>query len=175
MKHLTAKLSAAVAGVLFTLFGTAQADAITVPIYAGQNILVGEAISYTDDSSLYLYVWIDPRWKVGEIHFQPVSSVSEFPTGEKGNPKIGNFQYSSSDFSTVDLFGYDYLYIRIPRSSFPNPTSPTVCAAFHAVVSPAPGSGFSGKSETAWAAGTQFVSGANWGSYFCITGSNHED
>lgn len=162
-------------GLLLVLFGGVEASAINIPIYAGQNTLVGEAISFTDGSKLYIYVIMDPTWSIKDIHFQPVSSVSEFPVNGKGNPKIGRFQYTEIDFNVVDLFGTPALYLEVPRSTFPNPNSATVCAAFHAVVAPAEGTGTSGRTETAWAAGTQFVEGGSWASYFCITGSNHED
>lgn len=155
--------------------GLQTAQAVSVSIYAGQHAYVGEAVAFTDSTSLYIYVFIEPDWKVTDIHFQPVSSVSEFPVNAKGNPKIGQFAYTELDFSVVNMFGSSALYLKVPRASLPNPQSPTVCAAFHAVVSPASGSVRSRGSQTAWAGGTEFTPGGSWATYFCISGGAHED
>ena len=164
MKKITLSIAAALAFCFGVTTSKVQAESAT--IIAAQNYTIGSCTFFADQSYLYLYVYIDPSWKINSLKFQPAVELSEFKLNNAGNPQTGQFDYNISDSNKIVLSGYTLYTITIPRSSLSNPNALTVCGALHAKVTPDNVEGVTG-AQTAWAGDLDF-GGSNWGTYFCL-------
>lgn len=74
-----------------------SSDPTIEPLYAGQNILVGEIHVWNDDSNLYVkYVITDTDWWLTETHVHVGFTLDDFPLTKKGNPQVGHFDYQTT-------------------------------------------------------------------------------
>jgi hypothetical protein len=81
------------------------------PLYAGQNILVGN-IEYGYEGG-YVYVTYNITvgdWVMSESHLWVGDDPSGIPTNKKGNPQIGHFPYKTVHDPTVTTYEYSILY-----------------------------------------------------------------
>ena len=94
-------------------------DVITTDLIAGQHTKVGTITSSYDGSNLIItYEITEDGWAIKETHLAVEENFSDIPTNNKGNPKIGNFEYSD-EFSTpqtkvsytVNVDGLNSVYI----------------------------------------------------------------
>jgi hypothetical protein len=90
------------AGVVIMTAPTASAASYTQahpavwPLYAGQNIKIGEVQVYDDGTNVYVrYVITTPGWKITEIHLDMANSVALIPQ-HNGNPTPGHFAIKHS-------------------------------------------------------------------------------
>jgi hypothetical protein len=57
---------------------------------------VGEVKVWNDETNLYIeYVVTEPGWCLVQTHLHAATSPGEIPQTKKGNPKVGQFEYSS--------------------------------------------------------------------------------
>ncbi len=84
------------------------------PLYAGQDWLVGEVLVWDDGETLCVRYELDPAifadgWGIYETHLAIGKSLSDIPTNESGNPKVGHFFYGNDE-----LVGDDSWEVCIP-------------------------------------------------------------
>lgn len=72
-----------------------MSDPYTEPLYAGQNLQVGEVQVWDDDGFIYVKFKLDDGsdWCLTETHLHVASSMGEVPQ-KNGNPIPGQFDYS---------------------------------------------------------------------------------
>ncbi|MBC7388575.1 MAG: hypothetical protein H7329_05135 [Opitutaceae bacterium] len=130
--------------------------------YAGQHTLAG-TITVTNDAInlIVTYNTID-GWLLKHTHLY-VGPKSGLPVGATGNPKIGNFPYSTEHSPMVTSFSYT-----IPLSKFEGESC--IIIAAHAEVIKLSENGGTADAQTAWGAGKEITPGGSWATYsdYCI-------
>ena len=120
------KLCFIVTAVVFTLMsGIAFAAPVEVPLIAGQYYEIGTVRVSDDGTDLTVEYIIDGACEgieLTETHLHVAEDPEDIPQTNKGNPKIGNFDYSGA------------LSFTIPLSMFSSPPV-TLYVAAHAVAS----------------------------------------
>ena len=120
------KLCFLVIAVVFTLMsGIAFAAPVEVPLIAGQYYEIGTVRVSDDGTDLTVEYIIDGACEsveLTETHLHIAEDPEDIPQTNKGNPKIGNFEYSGA------------LSFTIPLSMFSSPPV-TLYVAAHAVAS----------------------------------------
>jgi hypothetical protein len=120
---------------------------------AGQHTEMGEVIVTNDDKYLYVeFVAYEP-WVIVETHVAVSDSLDGIPQTKKGNPKIGNFEYSIDSF--IDLGDW--------------PCGTDLYIAAHAVVQMLDENGNVIDEQTAWGEGEPFNDKGSWAMYFMHT------
>lgn len=129
--------------------------------YAGQHILVGTISVTNDATNMYVTFHTTGGWLMQQTHLY-VGALSDMPVGPKGNPKIGNFPYSSAHSPKITEYTYT-----IPLNTV---STDCIIVAAHAEVVQLSANGAYVNGQTAWGAGKQINSGGSWASYFdyCI-------
>ncbi|HSK76680.1 MAG TPA: hypothetical protein VLQ45_09500 [Thermoanaerobaculia bacterium] len=134
---------------------------VTVSLCAGQFTDVGSVVITNNATKLFVKVQLDAAgWELTESHVAAATSLAGIPASKKGNPKIGNFPYSSPH-TGVTSFTYE-----IPLGDWTAGTQ--LLIAVHGVVET------TGQNETAWGAscpgdvGVGFP-GGSWATYFPYT------
>lgn len=81
----------------YTFDLTQDCSGSTVNLIAGQNMIVG-TVSVTENLDNYIitYSITEPEWCLAETHLDVEQSPNDFPLTQNGNPKNGQFEYSSS-------------------------------------------------------------------------------
>lgn len=130
----------------------------TIPLYAGQNILMGTLAYANDANNLYVTYTVDSDWYISEAHLY-VGSLGAAPLSGGGTPSPGRFPIKSIFSSQSLAQTVDYT---IPLPSFIH--SNFIIAA-HASVLRVDVDGDIVAKETAWAGGTRFQSNKNWATY----------
>lgn len=130
------------------------------PIYAGQNILIGQVSVINDEDNFYItYVIENPDWWLDLTHIHIATTLAGIPRNGAGIPVPGRFAYQTVHDPAVQ----DYVYV-IPRTAFKNKTE--VVFAIHADVRKTnPTTGETIQEETAWA-GDIRGPGSRWWFYF---------
>ena len=138
-----------------------EATPVNVSLCAGQFTDVGSVSVTNTATKLLVKIQLDAAgWELTESHVAAATSLSGIPTTKKGNPKIGNFPYSSPH-TGVTSFTYE-----IPLGDWTAGTQ--LLIAVHGVVETA------SQNETAWGAscpgdvGLDF-GGSSWATYFTYT------
>lgn len=130
-------------------FGGFNEHCKTVNLIAGQNHIAGTVSVDVDGDNLIITYTTNDEWALDATHLS-VSSCEEggFPSTNSGNPKIGNFEYSSTHVN-----GTTEVIYTISLDDVTN----DFCFAAHAEVS-------GPTQETAWAEGSDF-GGRSWAMY----------
>jgi hypothetical protein len=140
------------------------------PIYAGQNILVGEVCledvdTNNDDVNDAIRVTynVTSPWLLYEIHFDAGGATSCIPMTKKGNLIPGQFDFKFSNLGGVSTFTFD-----VPFNStcldYTCGQNSVLHAAAHCVV----GQSGTSATETGWGNGSN-VPGNSWGSVFSFS------
>jgi hypothetical protein len=154
LKFLARAVPMAVLSVgLFGATLTAKAG-FSLPLLAGQTILVGTVTLDEDDNNYYItYDTTASGWTISETHLAAAAFSSGIPQTKTGNPRPGKFQYSGIHRKGTRIVTYT-----VPKAGLGiNPKF-----AAHAVVNGPLGLG---GTETAWGGVINFR-GSNWGLYF---------
>lgn len=123
-------------------------------LYAGQHIDAGTVTYGIDDNAnFYVTYQTTGNWVMIETHMF-AGTWEDLPKNKPGNPKIGQFPYSSSHGSGVTT--YTYL---VPLTSLPPCESPGFIVAAHAVVKS------NKQTETAWGDWDRDFCDRRWGGY----------
>ncbi|MBU1023615.1 hypothetical protein KKB99_04915 [bacterium] len=126
-------------------------DETITELIAGQFTDVGEVIVTNDGQYLYIEFVVEAPWVLLETHVAVSETLDGIPQTKKGNPKVGNFDYSIDSFIDLSLFGECGIKLFI---------------AAHAVVQKLGKDGEIIQEETAWGQGYQFNDGRSWAMYF---------
>ena len=151
-------LSALMIAIIGT-FGTVSAEVYNLTADGGNEMTafkVGEVEVTNDGNNLTVtYRITESGWLLNETHLHIANESEEgIPQTKKGNPKVGQFDYSEEHEPCVD--GYTY---EIPL----NGLSGEVYIAAHAAVDGTT------TYESAWGNGTEFAEDRNWAMYFTYT------
>jgi hypothetical protein len=121
------------------------------PLYAGKNINVGTVTCGIDNScNFYVTYETTDGWLMSETHMFCGDKIN-LPVNKPGNPKVGNFPYSSTHSPAVNTVTYT-----VPLTTLPACDEPGFVVAAHCVVSR------NGQTETGWRYGTKFTD-KGWG------------
>lgn len=137
-----------------------------VDLIAGQSIDAGDvSVEVVSDTLVVSFETMD-GWELTEAHLWVGSDLANMPQTKKGNPRIGNFPYSSGGIS-----GATYHEFLIPLSQLGGADyESTLCdqtffIAAHAAVRLPDGSG-GFQTETGWGSGKPLVERGSWAMYF---------
>jgi hypothetical protein len=133
-------------------------DYYVTDLMAGQNIHVG-TVTYVDTETGFFKITYEliNGWTMSESHAYAGPLVDMPRAKKKGNPKIGQFPYSTDHNPEVTTYTYTHVFDPWPNPDYLNKF---VCAA-HAVVNHP-----TLPSETAWAVGDEFFgSNGGWSSF----------
>ena len=97
-------------------------------LFAGQDILVGTVYVWNDCVNLYVKYETTGGWVMTETHLAVVAAPGDFPTTNKGNPKVGHFPYGEENIFT------DTWEEIIELSAIPAGAEQKLFIAAHAVV-----------------------------------------
>jgi len=126
---------------------------MTVPLYAGQHILVGSVTFIDLENGVFevTYSLID-GWTMSESHVW-AGPIGDIPTNKPGAPKIGKFPYKETHNPAVTTYTYTFPSVDVDNQE-------NYSLAAHCVVNHP-----DENEETGWASlGTTF-SDKGWGSY----------
>ena len=131
----------------------------TVNLIAGQNHIGGTVTVDVEGDNLIITYTTNDEWTLDVTHLS-ITNCEEggFPSTNSGNPKIGNFEYSSNHEDAVTEVTY---IINL------NDVTDEFCFAAHAEVS-------GPTQETAWAEGSDF-GGNSWAMFVEAMLSECED
>ena len=135
-------------------------------LFAGQTIDAGLVCVELIDNNLFVTYETTNGWELVETHLWVGDDLTDMPQTRKGNPKIGNFPYSSGDV-TGSTFYYQKIPLGILNFSCPAEDSIYYVAAHAALRKLDPNGGY--QTETGWANGDVFVERGGWGTYFDFT------
>ena len=121
----------------------------TVNLIAGQNHIAGTVTMDVEGDNLIITYTTNSDWAIDTTHLEITNCEEDgFPTTGSNNPKIGNFEYSSTHEDAVTEVTY---IINL------NDVTDEFCFAAHAEVN-------GPSAETAWAEGEGF-GGNSWAMY----------
>jgi hypothetical protein len=121
----------------------------TVNLIAGQNHIAGTVTMDVEGDNLIITYTTNSDWAIDATHLEITNCAEDgFPTTGSNNPKIGNFEYSSTHEDAVTEVTY---IINL------NDVTDEFCFAAHAEVN-------GSSAETAWAEGEGF-GGNSWAMY----------
>jgi len=89
--------------------GLASAASTVATLYADQDTEVGEVSVTGSGGSLNVEYDLDDGWRMTESHVHVTENQDGFPTAGRGNPKVGNFEYSTEHEPAVTEYTYDNL------------------------------------------------------------------
>jgi hypothetical protein len=149
-------LSALMVAIIGT-FGTVSAENLIADGGSVETAFtVGQVEVTKVDNNLHVVFSTEGDWELTETHLQVAASVDEVPQTNKGNPKVGKFDFSSSDV-------HEYI-VPIPDGC------DSVIIAAHAAVQLYEGvDEFEQpifRYESAWGEGDEFNDDRNWAMYF---------
>lgn len=135
-------------------------EPVVVDFFAGQTIDIGDVTISNDEDSLYIHIQTTGNWTLALTHLYvgPAASIPSTPTG---NPRIGNFPYSTLHSPPVT----SYTYV-LPLNGLDS----CFLIALHAEAELVNEDGEVIQTETAWADGEQLNSGGSWatGLDYCV-------
>jgi len=144
--------------------GMTSVSACSTELYAGRDLkIVGDVHVWSSGELFYIQYSTDSGWTLSETNLAVATSLDGIPQTKKGNPKIGQFPFSSNHPAGTETVTYVInLYDYFPVGGL---SGKTLFIAAHAVVSH-PDLG----EETAWAdTWGQSFPGGSWALYFTIT------
>ena len=141
MKKFTLVLFA----VCALLVASSSASSYWGSIWAGQFSEAGEFHVYTVGSALKIQIIPLFGWKIMESHVEIVTDEGDFPSNNKGNPKVGHFRWSVTTAPTNMPHEYSILFEDIPAVATNN-----VYIAIHTVMVKLDGFGAIIQEETGW-------------------------
>ena len=152
--------------------GPTENEADSFPLYAGQDMLVGEVLVWDDGENLCVKYQLNDEaiaegWLLTETHLAVATSLDDIPQTKKGNPIPGQFPYGDDDLGGVEFY-YQKCIL------FSDIGSEVVCdseiiIAAHAVVCKLIDDVWTEECETAWGGvevGKEDFPGKNWATYF---------
>ena len=157
-------LSALMIAIIGTI-GTVSAEEFNLTAGGGDEIIGVVEVTNDGYNLSVIYTITEGGWCISETHLH-IANESEdgIPQTKKGNPKVGQFDYSEEHEPCVD--GYTY---EIPL----NGLSGEVYIAAHAAVQLAGVDPITEEPtieyESAWGYGTEFVEDRNWAMYITYT------
>ena len=105
-----------------------EGDPFVTTLFAGQDIPVGTVSVWNDGVELHITYNTTGGWVMTETHLAVVTESGDFPTTNKGNPKVGLFPYGEENIFT------DTWEEIIGLSAIQAETGETLYIAAHAVV-----------------------------------------
>ena len=72
-----------------------EEEPFKVDLIAGKNQDVGDVLVWNNETTLYVKFLTTDNWTISETHLSVADSLDEIPTTLVGNPKIGQFEYST--------------------------------------------------------------------------------
>ena len=108
------------------------------------------------------------NWVITETHLHVATSYDDIPQTKSGNPKIGKFDYSSSDDPGVTTVTYDLDFNDLMDMTFTETGwryTGTLYFASHSVVY----NTVEDREETSWADSGENFEGNSWAMYFTVT------
>ncbi|GAG73567.1 unnamed protein product [marine sediment metagenome] len=92
-------------------------EAESFPLFAGQDMLVGNVLVWDDGEELCVRYELSEAaladgWLLYETHLAVAADLSGIPTNKAGNPKVGKFPYGDDDLGGVE--SYEECEIPIP-------------------------------------------------------------
>ena len=89
--------------------GPTEDEADSFPLYAGQDMLVGEVLVWDDGETLCIKYQlsdyaIDDGWLIYETHLAVADDLSGIPTNRPGNPIPGLFPYGDDNLEGVESY-----------------------------------------------------------------------
>lgn len=78
----------------------------TTTLYAGQTIDSGDVIVWNDADHLYVKFVTEDGWELTETHLAVETKLADIPQTKTGNPKPGNFEYSTTHNPAVTEYTY---------------------------------------------------------------------
>jgi len=149
--------------VIIGTIGTVSAEVYNLTADGGDEMTafkVGEVEVTNDGNNLNVtYRITESGWLLNETHLHIANESEEgIPQTKKGNPKVGQFDYSEEHEPCVDEYTYE-----IPL----NGLSGEVYIAAHAAVQLESDGTIT--YESAWGEGDEFNEDRNWAMYFTYT------
>lgn len=126
-----------------------------VMLTAGQHIDAGTVTVGNDADYLYVTYTATNGYLLNETHLY-VGTRSGVPVNKKGNPQIGHFPYGETFTTPVSEVTYQFNLADFEECFI---------VAAHAVVTKYDGATIVDQ-QTAWGAGTQFITSGSWAMYF---------
>jgi hypothetical protein len=171
------------AEAITTLRSAAIVDDGCVTLFAGQSIDVGTvcvALDSTVDTSaacgtdstgaLVVTYATDSGWTLVETHLAVAEELSDIPLNNKGNPRIGAFDYQITGMTGATTQSFVVPLCELGMDGADEVCEPvTAQIAAHAVVTNGAGT----QTETAWGDGEAFGAGS-WSEHFSVDIECHE-
>lgn len=130
----------------------------TMNLIAGQTIDAGDVTIINDGTTLFVTIETQDGWSLTESHLDFGDLIDGFPTNNKGNPKVGLFDFQESHALGTTEFTYEFLLADLGIDPLDEETIPI---AIHTVVVKVE-AGEIVAEETAWKQGERFVEKGNW-------------
>lgn len=141
-------------------------EATETPLIASQTEDVGTVTVQQAEpgASLLVTYTTTGDWYMDETHLHIAADCADIPQTKKGNPKVGNFEFSETHHPAVQEYA-----VEVPFD--PEWDSDALCIGAHAAVfEDTNGNGtFDSdydREETAWGEGDRFTERGNWAMYF---------
>lgn len=136
-----------------------------VPLLADQDTDIGTVLVAEDEDSLNVTYTTTGDWYMSETHLHVAEDCEDVPQTGSGNPKVGQFEYSTSHDPAVQEYT-----VEIPLDSDWK-SGDSLCIAAHAAVFQDHNDNGTYESdfdreETAWGDGERFTERGNWATYF---------
>ncbi len=92
--------------IVLSLLAIPSVAADEFDLIAGQNDIVGTITVWQDSTNLYVKYMINTdEWRITQTQLEVGTSLADIPTNKAGNPKIGEFTYS-----TIHDYVTEYTY-----------------------------------------------------------------
>lgn len=79
-----------------------EADPAEYPLYADQDILIGEVLVWNDEDNLHVTYEVDDPWYITETHLAVATDKDDIPTNKKGSPITGQFPYGDDNLEGAE-------------------------------------------------------------------------
>lgn len=137
-------------------------------LLAGQTIDAGDVCYAVNGDRLTVTYNMEGDWRLAETHLWVGEVEDAYPKSRKGNPKIGNFPYSSGDVQGASSYSYSVplgsvqSFFDLENLDVSCGQSASIYAMAHASVERLDGSGNVLQSETGWGDGEGAVEKGSW-------------
>ena len=162
IKYIGKIVAVSIASILFlSMMSGVSACERDSDLIAGQHTVVGNVHVSHQGPDLIITYTTDGCWLITETHLAVATSLNGIPHNNKGNPKIGHFQYKSEHDPGEDVVTHTIHLVDLGLSPS---YSGLLYIAAHAVVY----CDCDGRTETAWADNALQFPGNSWALYFII-------
>lgn len=137
-------------------------------LLAGKTIDAGDVCFAVSGDRLNVTYNTEGDWRLSEVHLWSGDVEDAYPMARNGNPKIGNFPYSSGDISGSSSYSFSLplgsiqSFFDVSNLDAHCGESNTIYAMAHAAVERVDGSGNVLQSETGWSDGEGAVEKGSW-------------